>query len=177
MRVAQDSQAPHGEQARVGKHKPLDSMDAAIIARLQYDGRMPFSRIAAELGVSEGMIRQRVKRLIDEGLLQIVAIVEPQHMGLNAASMIGVNVQAGQTEAVAAQIARYEEVTYLFMASGEYDLFVEVYCRDRDHFVRFLNEELHRIPGVLRTETFMILKMYKLSYRWGESHPSSDGSG
>jgi Lrp/AsnC family transcriptional regulator for asnA, asnC and gidA len=159
--------------ALVTKHKTLDKTDLAIIARLQYDGRMPLARIAAELGVSEGMVRQRVKRLTEDGLLQIVAIVEPQHLGWKSASMIGVNVQVGQIEAVAQRIAQYEEVTYLFMTSGGFDLFVEVFFKDREHFVRFLNEELHQIPGVLRTETFMIMKMYKLSYRWGEAEPSS----
>jgi Lrp/AsnC family transcriptional regulator for asnA, asnC and gidA len=150
----------------------MDETDRSIITHLQYDGRMSFTQIAAELGVSEGMVRQRVRRLKESGVLQIVAIVEPQHLGWNAAGMIGVTVQAGQVDTVARRIARYPEVSYLFMASGEFDLFVEVYCKDKEHFVQFLNEELQQIPGVLHTETFMILKMYKLSYRWGESNPA-----
>jgi Lrp/AsnC family transcriptional regulator for asnA, asnC and gidA len=149
----------------------LDETDRAIIGHLQYDGRMPFTDIAAELGVSEGAVRRRVHRLVDSGVLQIVGIVEPHLLEWNAAGMIGVNVQAGQIEAAARQIAQFPEVTYLFMASGGFDLFVEVYCTDRDHFVSFLNEKLQTVPGVERTETFMILKMYKLSYRWGEAEP------
>lgn len=153
----------------------MDAMDRAIISYLQYDGRMPFTDIAAELGVSEGMIRRRVKRLIDSGVLQIVGVVEPHLLGWSAAGMIGVVVQAGQIEAAANQIAQFPEVSYLFMASGEFDLFVEVFCQDREHFVRFLNEKLHRVPGVERTQTFMILKMFKLSYRWGEAGPPRVG--
>lgn len=149
----------------------LDETDRAIIAHLQYDGRMPFTDIAAELGISEGSVRRRVKRLVDSGVLQIVGIVEPQYLDWQAAGMIGVTVQAGQVDAVAHQIAQFPEVSYLFMASGGFDLFVEVYCRDREHLASFLSQKLQRVPGVGRTETFMILKMYKLSYRWGEAEP------
>ncbi|MEJ2207477.1 MAG: Lrp/AsnC family transcriptional regulator [Anaerolineae bacterium] len=151
--------------------KQLDNTDRAIIGYLQYDGRMPFTEIAAELDLSEGAVRRRVKQLTDAGILQIVGIVEPQFLEWNSAGMIGVNVQAGQVEVAAAQIAEFPEVTYLFMSSGGFDLFVEVYCRDRQHFVSFLSNQLQKVPGVQRTETFMILKMYKLSYRWGESEP------
>jgi Lrp/AsnC family transcriptional regulator for asnA, asnC and gidA len=149
----------------------LDETDRAIVARLQYDGRMPFTEVAAEVDLSEGAVRRRVKRMIDDGVLQIVGIVEPQFLDWQAAAMIGVTVQAGQVEATAQQIAQFPEVTYLFMASGGFDLFVEAYCRDRAHFASFLSQKLQKVPGVERTETFMILKMYKLSYRWGEAEP------
>lgn len=149
----------------------LDSTDREIIAHLQYDGRMSYTDIAGELDISEGSVRRRVKRLVDEGVLQIVGIVEPQYLDWQAAAMVGVSVQAGRIEAAAQQIAEFPEVTYLFMASGGFDLFVEVYCRDRDHFASFLSENLQQVAGIERTETFMILKMYKLSYRWGEAEP------
>ncbi|MGD2050025.1 MAG: Lrp/AsnC family transcriptional regulator [Chloroflexota bacterium] len=151
--------------------KRLDETDREIISYLQYDGRMPFTEIANKIGISEGAVRRRVKILTEEGVLQIVGIVEPQFLDWNAAGMVGVNVQAGTIEDVAAEIAQFPEVSYLFMASGGFDLFIEVYCRDREHFVDFLNEKLQRVPGVSRTETFMILKMYKLSYRWGKAEP------
>jgi Lrp/AsnC family transcriptional regulator for asnA, asnC and gidA len=151
--------------------RQLDGTDRAIVGYLQYDGRKPFTEIAAELGVTEGAVRRRVHRLLESGALQIVGIVEPQLLQWNAAGMIGVSVQAGQIEVAAQQISHFPEVTYLFMASGGFDLFVEVYCRDREHFVSFLSEKLQTVPGVERTETFMILKMYKLSYRWGQAEP------
>jgi Lrp/AsnC family transcriptional regulator for asnA, asnC and gidA len=154
--------------------KQLDDVDRAIVARLQYDGRMPFTEIAAEIGLSEGAVRRRVKRMTDAGVLQIVGVVEPKLLEWNSAGMIGVTVHAGYMDAAAEVIAAFPEVTYLFMASGGFDLFVEVYCRDREHFVSFLNNKLQRVPGVERTETFMILKMYKLSYRWGEATPPKE---
>ncbi len=153
----------------------LDDIDVSIVRQLQYDGRLPFTKIAAELGISEGAVRRRVKRLTDSGLLQIVAVAEPQHLGWSAAGMIGITVRAGQVDAVAQQLAQFPEVSYLFMASGEFDLFAEVFCSDREHFVSFLNEKLQQVPDVKRTLAFMILKMYKLSYRWGESEPPRVG--
>lgn len=148
-----------------------DKTDRAIIAHLQYDGRMPFTDIAAALGVSEGAVRRRVKRLRESGVLQIVGVAEPQFLGWNTAAMIGVSVRAGQVDDVAGQIAKFPEISYLFMVSGAFDLFAEVFCRDMEHFVEFLNQKLQQVPGVERTETFTILKMYKLSYRWGEAEP------
>jgi Lrp/AsnC family transcriptional regulator for asnA, asnC and gidA len=151
--------------------KKPDRTDREIIALLQYDGRMSYTDIANELDISEGAVRRRVKQLRESGVLQIVAIVEPQFLGWEAAGMIGVSVRAGQADKVASQISQFPEVSYLFMASGSFDLFVETYCQDMDHFVTFLNEKLQQVQGVERTETFMILKMYKLSYRWGEAEP------
>lgn len=155
--------------------KRLDEIDRGIIAYLQYDGRMPFTDIAAKLGISEGSVRRRVKRMKEDGVLQIIGVAEPQFLGWSAAGMIGITVQAGQADAVAQQLVQFPEVSYLFMASGEFDLFAEVFCRDREHFVAFLNQKLQQVPGVERTQTFMILKMYKLSYRWGEAEPPRIG--
>lgn len=147
----------------------LDQLDRRIIRLLQYDGRMPFTQIAETVGVSEGTVRRRVNRLTESGVMQIVGIVEPQYLGWGAAAMVGISVEVGKVDSVADRIAQFDEVSYLFMASGEFDLFVEVYCKNREDFVSFLSDELHHIPGVQQTRTFMILKMYKLSYRWGEA--------
>ncbi len=153
----------------------LDQLDRKIIRLLQYDGRMPFTQIAEKVDVTEGTVRRRVNQLIDSGIMQIVGVVEPQYLGWGAAAMVGVSVEVGKTDSVADRIARLPEVSYLFMASGEFDLFVEVYCRNRENFVSFLSDQLHQIPGVQHTRTFMILKMYKLSYRWGEATVPEQG--
>lgn len=149
----------------------LDKTDREIIGHLQFNGRMPYTDIATELGISEGAVRRRVKQLRENGVLQIVGIAEPQFLGWNAAAMIGITVQAGQVDAVACKIARFPEISYLFMVSGAFDLFAEVFCRDMDHFVHFLSNRLQHVPGVERTQTFTIMKMYKLSYRWGQAEP------
>jgi Lrp/AsnC family transcriptional regulator for asnA, asnC and gidA len=149
----------------------LDEIDRKIVSYLQYDGRMAFTTIAAELGITEATVRRRVKQLSESGKLQIVAIVEPQELGWNEAAMIGISVKANRLTAVAEEIAQLPEVTYLFQAAGEFDLFAEVYCKDRQHFVAFLNDRLQQIPDVESTQSFLILKMHKLSYHWGELEP------
>jgi len=149
----------------------IDAIDRAIISFLQYDGRISFTKIAGELDISEGTVRRRVKRLTQEGILQIVGIVEPHQLGWNEAAMIGISVKSSLITEVGESIAQLPEVSYLFQAAGEFDYFAEVYCRDRDHFVSFLNNKLQQIPGVERTQSFLILKMHKLSYRWGDTGP------
>jgi Lrp/AsnC family transcriptional regulator for asnA, asnC and gidA len=146
-----------------------DELDRQIISQLQYDGRKAYTDIARELGISEAAVRRRVNRLVDEGVLQIVGIAEPQFLGFNEAAFIGVNVQTNLSDRVVEQIKQFPEVTYLFQAAGEFDLFIEVYCKDRGDFVAFLNDRLRQVKGVERTQTFMILKMHKLSYRWGNA--------
>lgn len=149
----------------------LDELDREIISFLQYDGRMPLTKIATELSTTEGTVRRRVKQLIDNGTMQVVAIVEPHNMGWEEAAMIGISVQTNMLSSIADEIAKLPEVAYLFQAAGEFDLIAEVFCRDREHFVSFLNDKLQQISGIERTQSFMILKMHKLSYRWGEAEP------
>jgi len=145
----------------------MDETDRAIIARLQYDGRMPFTAIAEQVGISEATVRNRVARLREEGVLQVVGIVDPHLLGLRATAVIGVAVLPARLELAAREIATFEEVSYLVMTSGAYDLLVEVLCQDTDHLARFLSDKLLRVEGVQRTETFYILRTYKFSYRWG----------
>jgi len=142
----------------------MDRIDQEIILQLQQNGRMPFTDIARLLGVSEGTIRNRVARLLEEKVIQVVAMVDPAQVGFDAPAMIGVSVEPAQLESVAETIAAFPEVSYLIMVSGEFDLFVEVLCRDRDHLANFLNQKLRRIPGIVGTKTFMTLKTYKMSY-------------
>jgi Lrp/AsnC family transcriptional regulator for asnA, asnC and gidA len=149
----------------------LDDLDRQIISLLQYDGRLPFTTIATKLGTTEGTVRRRVKQLTEKGIMQIVAIVEAHNMGWEEAAMIGISVRANMVSSIADEIAKLPEVSYLFQAAGDYDLIAEVFCRDRDHFVSFLNDELQQIEGIESTQSFMMLKMHKLSYRWGEARP------
>ncbi|HSR20238.1 MAG TPA: Lrp/AsnC family transcriptional regulator [Anaerolineales bacterium] len=145
----------------------FDSKDLAIISFLQEDGRTPFTKIAEDLDITEGSVRNRVRRLLDTGQFQIIGIVEPEALGLNEGGLIGITVEAQRLEAVAEAISQLPEVTYLVQAAGEFDLFAEVFCRNRSEFVSFLNNKLQKLPGVARTQTFLILKVYKTSYRYG----------
>lgn len=136
---------------------------------MQYDGRTPFTTIAKQIGVSEATVRNRVARLRREGILQVVGVVDPHLLGLRATAIVGVVVHPPHLQEAAREIASFEEVSYLVMTSGAFDLLVEVLCRDTDHLASFLSEKLLHVPGVQRTETFYILRTYKLSYRWGMS--------
>ena len=142
----------------------MDELDLSILAALQTDGRRPFTDIAQNLGVSEGTVRNRVSKLIEQQILHIVGLVDPNSLGLNAPAMIGVSVAEGDIEQIASEIASYPEVSYLVMVSGEFDLIVEVLCTDRDHLANFLNYQLRKVPGVGRTQTFMTLRTFKMAY-------------
>ena len=142
----------------------MDDLDIKIINELQRDGRLPYTDIAKSLNVSEGTVRNRVARLIDEQIIHIAGMLDPTQVGFEAPAMIGVTVQPPMLESVAETIASFPEVSYLIMVSGEFDLFVEVFCRDRDDLAAFLNQRLHQVKGVVRTQTFMTLKIYKMAY-------------
>ncbi len=141
-----------------------DQLDLAILEMLRADGRKPYTEIAQALDVSEGTVRNRVARLIEKGVMQIVGLIDPVRMGYDAPAMVGVRVQNMDVEEVARQIARFPEVSYLIMVSGGFDLMVEVICKDREHFTHFLNQKLRKVPGVAQTESFFILRTFKMAY-------------
>lgn len=139
-------------------------MDRAIVEHLQRDGRKPYTEIAQDLEVSEGTVRNRVARLVADQVLHIVGMVDPYHLGMDAPALIGVTLQADDWDPAIEVIANFKEVSYLVLVSGELDLFVEVMCRDRGHLAEFLNAKLRRVPGVVRTQTFTILRTHKMAY-------------
>jgi len=142
----------------------MDQIDLEIISFLQTDGRMPFTDIAKELDISEGTVRNRVARLMQERVLQIVGMVDPYRLGYDAPAMISISVQPPLLNQVAKIISNFPEVSYLIMVSGDYDLLVEVLCKDRDHLANFLNEKLLKVTGITNTQTSMVLHTYKMSY-------------
>jgi Lrp/AsnC family transcriptional regulator for asnA, asnC and gidA len=142
----------------------MDSLDLKIIEFLQQDGRMPYTEIAQELEVSDGTIRNRVTRLIENGTLHIVGMTNPAKLGFDTPAFIGVSIQGADIESVAETISNFEEVSYLIMVSGEFDLILEVLCKDRDHLANFLNQKLRKVNGVAVTQSFIILQTFKMAY-------------
>jgi Lrp/AsnC family transcriptional regulator for asnA, asnC and gidA len=142
----------------------MDDLDISILSHLQRDGRKPFTEIAQQLGVSEGTVRNRVYRLLDEQIIQIIGQVDTDHLGFDAPAIMGVSVQPTEVEAACEHIAAFPEVSYLLMVSGEYDLIVEVMCENREHLSQFLNQKLRKVPGVQNIHTFLILKTIKADY-------------
>ena len=142
----------------------VDQIDLQIIAALQKDGRVSFAQIAEQLHVSPGMIRLRYNRLVDQGYLRVVAITNPLRMGFKTMAMIGIRVDGSKLLEVAEKISRLDEVIYMIITSGRFDIFAEVVCRDHEDLLRFLTEKLSTIEGVRDSESFMHLKIMKEVY-------------
>jgi Lrp/AsnC family transcriptional regulator for asnA, asnC and gidA len=144
----------------------IDEIDLQIIRILNDDGRTPFTQIAEILGVSPGMIRQRYHRLVEEGILQVVAVTNPLLLGFSTMALIGIKVEGSRLNEVVDKIASFEEVVYMVLLTGSYDLSVEVVCRDNEHLLNFLKEKLHAVEGIRDTETFVYLQIVKEIYTW-----------
>jgi Lrp/AsnC family transcriptional regulator for asnA, asnC and gidA len=142
----------------------IDDIDLYIMDALRQDGREAFAQIAEQLKVSPGMIRQRYNRLVEQGYLKVVAVTNPIHRGLKTMALIGLRTDGKRMLDVADKIARLDEVVYLIVVSGRYDMIAEVFCRDHEDLLKFITEKLHRIEGVREAETFMHLKIVKEIY-------------
>lgn len=142
----------------------IDEIDQQIIAALRKDGRVAFAQIAEQLNVSPGMIRLRYSRLVEEGYLKVVAITNPLRMGFKTMAMIGIRVDGSKLLDVAEKISKLDEVIYMVISSGRFDIFAEVVCRDHEELLRFLTEKLSTIDGVRESESFMHLKIMKEVY-------------
>lgn len=141
----------------------MDDLDLHILSQLQKDGRRPFTKIAEELGVTEGTVRKRVSRLVDDQVVKIIGLVDPHKVGFDSPAIIQVNTTPSLLESAAQEIQAFNEVSYLLMISGEFDLLVEVRCRDQQHLGSFVRDKLQQVPGVTRTVSSMVLHTYKLA--------------
>ena len=150
---------------RAGRAVP-DDVSKAIIEQLQEDGRRSYAAIGQAVGLSEAAVRQRVQKLVDGGVMQIVAVTDPMQIGFARQAMIAISA-SGDIEAIAANLAKIDEVDYIVVTAGSVDLLVEVVVEDDEHLLRLVNDRIRNIAGVLRTETFMYLKLQKQTYSWG----------
>ena len=144
----------------------LDEVSKAIIAQLQQDGRRSYAAIGKVVGLSEAAVRQRVQRLIESGVMQVVAVTDPLELGFARQAMVGIEV-TGPLDQVADALAELEEVDYVVITAGSYDVLVEVVCESDDHLLELISGKIRKIPGVVRTETFMYLDLRKQTYSWG----------
>ena len=142
----------------------LDDVDWGIVTALKEDGRMSFAEIARRLDVSAGMVRQRYLDLAAKGILQVVAVTNPTLLGYNTMALVGVRVDGQRLRQIAHQMATFEEVVYLVLCSGTFDILVEVACRDNAHLLQFLTDHLRAIEGVVHTETIIYLEIVKETY-------------
>jgi Lrp/AsnC family transcriptional regulator for asnA, asnC and gidA len=147
-------------------HPALDDVSKAIVEQLQEDGRRPYATIGKAIGLSEAAVRQRVQRLTDSGVMQIVAVTDPLQVGFTRQAMVGVRVP-GDVREVADALCAMPEVSYVVTTAGSFDLLVEVVCEDDEHLLDVVMRQIRGLPGVGATETFVYLKLNKQQYRWG----------
>jgi Lrp/AsnC family transcriptional regulator for asnA, asnC and gidA len=144
----------------------LDEVNKAIIEQLQSDGRRSYAAIATAIGLSEAAVRQRVQRLLDAGVMQIVAVTDPLQLGFTRQAMIGINAD-GDLREIADKLASLPEADYVVITAGSFDILLEVVCEDDQHLLAMLNDSIRSVPGVRDTETFVYLRLAKQSYTWG----------
>lgn len=146
-------------------HALLDAVGKAIVEQLQQDGRRSYATIARAVGLSEAAVRQRVARLQEAGVIQVVAVTDPLQLGFRRQAMVGVRVD-GEIGRVADALAEMGEVDYVVITAGRFDVLVEAVCEDDDHLLDLVGG-IRRLPGVRSTETFVYLKLRKQHYDWG----------
>jgi Lrp/AsnC family transcriptional regulator for asnA, asnC and gidA len=144
----------------------VDAVSKAIIEQLQEDGRRPYAAIGKAVGLSEAAVRQRVQKLLDQGVMQIVAVTDPLTVGFRRQAMVGITIE-GDLDPVADALAALDEVEYVVITAGSFDLLVEIVCEDDDHLLEVINKRIRSLPGVRSTESFVYLKLRKQTYTWG----------
>lgn len=167
MADADEQQEPEGQgESTQSAGTLLDAPNRAIIEALQRDGRQPYGAIAEAVGLSEAAVRRRVQRLRESGIMQIVAVTDPLQLGFTRQAMIGITVE-GDARRVAEKLSAMQEVDYVVMCAGSFDILAEIVCEDDERLLHVLNDSVRAIPGVRATETFLYLKLAKQTYTWG----------
>jgi Lrp/AsnC family transcriptional regulator for asnA, asnC and gidA len=144
----------------------LDEVSKLIIEQLQKDGRKSYAEIGKVVGLSEAAVRQRVQKLTESGVLQIVAVTDPLKLGFSRQAMIGIRC-VGDSMQVADAIAKIPAVDYVVITAGSFDVMAEVVCEDDDQLIELLNDKIRSLPGVVSSETFVYLRLHKQFYNWG----------
>jgi Lrp/AsnC family transcriptional regulator for asnA, asnC and gidA len=144
----------------------LDDLNKSIVEELQKDGRRTYGSIAEAVGLSEAAVRQRVQKMRDAGVMQIVAVTDPLQVGFRSQAMVGIRTD-GDARAVADRLIAVDNIDYVVMCAGSFDILVELVCEDEDSILELLNGVIRQIPGVRDTEAFMYLKLAKQTYTWG----------
>lgn len=144
----------------------IDETDKAIIRELQLDGRTPYSKLGPAVGLSQAAARQRVQRLVDRGVMQVVAVTDPAMLGFAVQALVGIEV-AGDVRVVAAELSDMDEAEYVVITAGRYDVFAEVVCVDMAHLLELVNDRIRSLDGVQGTEIFSYLNLVKQTYSWG----------
>ena len=148
------------------RQSQLDEVSKLIVEQLQLDGRKSYAEIGKVVGLSEAAVRQRVQKLNDAAVMQIVAVTDPMRLGFNRQAMVGVKC-TGDVNKVAEMLSAIPQVDYVVLTAGGFDILVEVVCEDDEDLINLLNSNIRLLPGVVSAETFVYLKLHKQFYSWG----------
>ena len=144
----------------------LDDVSKRLIEELQRDGRRSYAALAEVVGLSEAAVRQRVRRLLDENVMQIVAVTDPLTVGFARQALVGIRAD-GNLREIADKLAGLPELEYVVICAGSFDILVELVCEDDEHLLRVLDDSVRSIEGVREAETFVYLRLVKQTYTWG----------
>ncbi len=158
-------------------NQPYDELDRQIIGLLQQDGRRPNTEIAHQLGVTETTVRKRIGRLVSENLIKVVAVPSPEVVGMTMSAIVGITVDMNAHRDVAAALEALPHTRYVGYSTGPYDLIIEVFFRSHEELLDLLSKKLARIPGIIKTDTSVILKVTKFAYEWEIPEESSETLG
>jgi Lrp/AsnC family transcriptional regulator for asnA, asnC and gidA len=157
---------PKGNGSSTLGSPPLDDVSKQLVEELQHDGRRSYADLAKSVGLSEAAVRQRVRRLLDDGVMQIVAVTDPVTVGFSRQAMVGIKAQ-GDLRGIAKKLSSLPELEYVVLCAGSFDILVELVCEDDEHLLSLLDESIRSIEGVRETETFIYLRLVKQTYAWG----------
>jgi Lrp/AsnC family transcriptional regulator for asnA, asnC and gidA len=149
-----------------GRAQNLDDTAKRIIELLQDDGRLSYSAIAKDVGLSEAAVRHRVQKLIDSGVMQIVAVTDALQMGFARQAMIGIKVSSNVRE-VAAELAAMEKLDYIVVTAGRFDILAELVAESDEELLEIVSGQISALDRVVTTETFLYLRLEKQTYAWG----------
>lgn len=158
------------------KNSHLDELSKRIIEQLQQDGRRSYADIGKAVELSEAAVRQRVRRLLEQGVMQIVAVTDPLTLGFRRQAMVGISAD-GDLEAIAEQLSAVPQCEYVVICAGSFDILVEILCEDDEQLISIINRDIRSIPGVRATETFVYLRLAKQTYAWGALQDAAAGFG
>ncbi|MRH93280.1 AsnC family transcriptional regulator [Nocardia sp. SYP-A9097] len=144
----------------------LDDISKRIIAQLQEDGRRAYATIGKAVGLSEAAVRQRVQKLSDAGVIQIVAVTDPLQVGLFRQAMIAITVD-GPVQSVADALSTIDEINYVVVCAGRYDILCEAVCPDDEALLDLVSNRIRALAGVRHAEIMVYLKLNKQTYKWG----------
>jgi Lrp/AsnC family transcriptional regulator for asnA, asnC and gidA len=144
----------------------LDDVSKHLVEELQQDGRRSYAALAKSVGLSEAAVRQRIRKLLDDGVMQIVAVTDPTTVGFSRQAMVGIKAE-GNLREIARRLSLLPELDYVVLCAGSFDILVELVCEDDEHLLRFLDESVRGIEGIKETETFIYLRLVKQTYAWG----------